>query len=112
MCFFKLGLVDRLPELTHGVLIEGRQRSFLCRIIEEQESPVLLVATARCPNGGIEDLGLNGKGNGVRQYPSHGACRVKSFLEFHGLADYAGMIGRAEMTFERGAVLVEPTRPP
>ena len=42
-----LVLIDRLPQLVHGVLVQGRQGGLLGGIVQEKEAPVLLVATGR-----------------------------------------------------------------
>ena len=85
----ELGLVDRLPELPHGVLIERSERRLLVRVVEEQEPPVLLVTSAGRPHRGIQDFGLDVVRDGVGLHPSHGAGRIQGFVEIHDWADYA-----------------------
>ena len=45
VCRFELLLVDRLPELTHGVLVEGSESRPLGGVVQQDETPVLLVPT-------------------------------------------------------------------
>src|SRR5581483_1409947 len=79
----ELRLVDRLPELAHGVLVERGERPLLVRVVEEQEAPVLLVAARRGSDGRIEDAGLHVVGDRVGSDPAHGAGGVESLVEFH-----------------------------
>ncbi len=72
------------------MLVERGQGAFLVRVVDQEKPPVLLVAPAGCPNGGIEDAGLDIQWDGIWLHPSHGAGRVEGFVEFHGCADYAG----------------------
>jgi hypothetical protein len=74
------------------VLIEGSECGLSLGIIEEEEPPVLLVATTRCPYGSVEEPGLHIERDGVRPHPPHGACRIEGFSEIHGWAHYAGSL--------------------
>ena len=78
-----LVLVDRLPELAHGVLVERGQGRLLGLIVYEQEAPVLLVAAGGSADGGIEDALLDLLGDGLGADPAHGARRIQGLVEFH-----------------------------
>ena len=78
-----LRLVDRLPQLAHGVLVQGCEGRLLGRVVEEEETPVLLVAARGGVHGRIEDAGLDVEGDRVLGDPSHGTRRVQGLVEFH-----------------------------
>ena len=80
----ELVLVDGLPELAHGVLVQRGEGRLLGGVVEQEEAPVLLVAARGGPDGRIEDAGLDVVGDGVRPDAAHGAGRVQRFVEIHG----------------------------
>ena len=100
----ELGLVDALPELAHGVLVQGCECGLLRRVVEEQEAPVLLVAARGGPDGRIEDAGLDVEGDGVLLDPAHGARRVQRLVEFHmpGTLRRGHRPGHLSITVEAG----------
>ena len=79
----ELVLVDRLPQLAHGVLVQGGEGGLLGRVVEPEEAPVLLVAARGGPDGRIEDAGLDVVGDRVGPDPAHGTGRVQRFVEIH-----------------------------
>ena len=62
----ELRLVDGLPQLAHGVLVQRGEGGLLGRVVEQEETPVLLVAARGGPDGRIEDAGLDVEGDRVR----------------------------------------------
>jgi len=70
--------------LTHGLLVERCERGLLGRVVEQQEAPILLVASTWGPHGSIENARLNVERDRIGLDPAHGAGRVKGLMQFHG----------------------------
>ncbi len=75
--------VDGLPQLTDGVPVERCDPGDDLWIVEEQEPPVLGVASGGCADGGIEDPGLDVQRHRVGTDPAHRPGRVEGLLDVH-----------------------------
>jgi hypothetical protein len=76
--------VDRGPQLGQAVPVEGAEAGLDVGVVDQEEPPVLHVAAARGPDGGVEDARLHLGRDRVGLHPAHGARRVQRFVDVHG----------------------------
>ena len=72
-----------LPQLGDAFAVDLRHTSLYLAVVDEQKSPVLGIAPARCPHRGVEDQCLDLLRDRGVLHPAHRSCRVERFEAVH-----------------------------
>ena len=76
-------LVERRPQLVHGVVVDRRELRDLVAIVDHDELPRLRVPATRRPDGRIEDAGDDGFGDRIGLDAPHRTRRVEDLAGVH-----------------------------